>query len=396
MSIMKSIKQMGNRSCLRCINLFITSLIALLFLPECQTNERKSFQAKNIEIDLDRKDGPTPIVLIDRIIPLEMTENSILSDTYSLNVKYYDDKFYVLDIYGSRCLYVFNNEGLLINRTKTGRGPGELINPFAFDIDRDKNIVQLWDQRLSSMINLDLDLNIVSSSKWDTIRIIDFRILNNDRLLVYHNALKGGLLESNQLREYYQYTLYEKNFSNSTRLNLTVFARNPPVTLPNPFSIGDEILLIAPRDLTVYKLADAKVEPAYNLDFGKYGFSKGELKGLSDNEKEYMENNGERSRGMGIIQKTTSFLLSVVVFMNQPITILHSLETGINYNLNECFDKNLLPVCFTQFAIEETSFLALVEPGSLKSFVESNSQYSDLDISEDDNPYIIIYTIKEK
>jgi hypothetical protein len=396
MSIKKSIKKMRKRSCLRCINLFITCLIALFFLPECQTNEKKSSQAIKIEIDLDRKNGPTPIVSIDRIIPLEMTENSILSDTYGLNVKYYDNKFYVLDIFGGRCLYVFNNEGLLINRTKTGRGPGELINPFAFDIDRDNNIVQLWDQRLSSMINLDLNLSIVSSSKLDTIRIIDFRILNNNRVLVYHNVLKDGLIESNQLREYYQYTLYEENFSISTRLNLTVFSRNPPVTLPNPFSIGDEILLIAPRDLAVYKLVDAKVEPAYRFDFGKYGFSQDELQRLSDNEKEYMENNGERSRGMGIIQKTHSFLMSVVVLNNQPVTIFHSLETGINYNLNECFDKNLLPVCFTQFAIEETSFLALVEPGSLKSFVESNSQYSDLDISEDDNPYIIIYTIKEK
>jgi hypothetical protein len=371
-------------------------LFAIFFLTECKTNESKFIKAKTIEIDLDRKDGPIPFVSIERIIPLEMTDNSILSDIYGLNVKYFDDRFYILDVFGGRCLYVFSNEGLLINRTKTGRGPGELINPFAFDIDRNKNLIQLWDQRLSSLLSLDLDLNIVSLSKLDTIRITDFRILNNDRVLVYHNVKKGNFLVSSQLHEYYQYTLYEKDFTISTRMNLTVFAGNQPITLPNPFSIGDEILLIAPRDLTVYKLKDGIVEPAYSFDFGKYGYSHDELLKLSDNEKEYMENNGEKTRSIGNIQKTTNFLMCVVVFKNQPVTIFHSLETGINYNLNECFDKNLIPFCLTQCSIGQNRFLALVEPGSLKTFAESNSDYASLDISENDNPYLIIYSIKEK
>jgi hypothetical protein len=353
-------------------------------------------EAKTIEFDLDREDGPIPVVSIEKIIPLEMTENSTLSDTYGLNVKYYNNRFYVLDIFGSRSLLAFSDEGLFINRTKNGRGPGELLNPFAFDIDRDKKVIKLWDQSLRSIVTLDLDLNIISSFKLDTVFITDFRILNSDRILVNHNPRKENASGSNQLREYYQYTLYEKDFNLSTRLNLTVFAKDPPITLPNPFSIGDEILLIAPRDLNIYKLTDGMVEPAYIFDFGKYGFSQSELEGMPDNEKEDLERNGERIRGLGIIQKTNNFLMSIVAFKNQTVTIFHSLSTDINYNLNDCFKKNLLPDCFTQCSIGQNRFLALVAPDLLKTSAESNSEYADLEISENDNPYIIIYTIKEK
>lgn len=372
--------------------------LGLFALTACDRKQGLVSEARTILVDLDKKDGPIPRINIEKIIPLEMTDNSLLPNIYVLNVKHFNERYYILDAVAGRCLYVFGEDGSFLNKTLNGRGPGELINPFAFAIDQNEKAVKLWDQTLSTMFTMDPDLNILSSEKWDTIRVVDFRILDKNRVLVYHDIRTDNIIESSQNREYYQYTLYEDNFSKSTILDMSVFANNP-ISLPAPFFVGDEVLLIIPRDNTVYRMRDnGKVEPAYEYDFGKYMYTESESKRLSDIEKEDLEVRGEKTRGMGMIQKNKNFLMSLLGFNNQAITLAYSLESGITYNLDDCFEGHLLPACFTQCAIGKSSFLALVDPMAMKAFVEESGaeEYADLKVSENDNPYLMIYSISEK
>jgi hypothetical protein len=384
--------QMNNSSSCCYINICIMLLCGVFIFTACQ---KEQINVVEIDFDLDMKNGPTPDVKIDRIIPLELTENSTLPGIYEIKAKYFDNKFYFLDIMGGKCLYAFNNEGSLINKTKVGRGPGEFTNPFAFDIDKNNKVIQVFDQAFRAITKLDPELNFISSSIYDTIRIIDFRILDNAKILVYHCMRTDNIIANNSLKEYNLFTLYEENYTKATRLNLTMFASIPKI-LPFPFSVSDEILLIVPGNYTVYRLTNGKAEPAYQFNFGKYMYSKRELKRLSDKEKEGMEKSGKRIGDMGFIKKTRDFLITITLFEHQLVTFFHSFKTGINYNLNDCFEENLLPACYTQCAIGEDKYLALVEPFALKAFIETNSSYSDIEVSENDNPYIIIYSISEK
>jgi hypothetical protein len=384
--------QRNNSSSRSYINICIMLLCGVFIFASCQ---KKQINVVEIEFDLDRKNGPTPVIKIDRIIPLELTKNSTLPGIYEIKVEYFDNKFYVLDIFGGRCMYVFNNKGLLVNKTKVGRGPGELTNPYAFDIDEKNKVIQVHDQTLSTITKLDPELNFISSSKYDSIRIIDFRILSDDKILVSHHMRADNTIAMNSLKEYYQFTLYEENYTKATRLKPTIFARNPKI-LATPFSVSDETLLIVPRNYTVYRLTDSKTEPAYQLNFGKYMYSKGELKRLSDKEKEEMEMIGKKTAGMGTIQKSGDFLMTIILHKTQPVTLFHSFKTEICYNLIDCFEESLLPSCYTQGSIGEDKYLALVEPGALEVFIKATNSYPDLIVSENDNPYLIIYSISEK
>lgn len=381
-----------------CLTLFcIWISICILAMTSCNSRQNSVSEDRIIKVDLDQKDGPVPGIQIEKIIPLEMTDNSLLSNVYSLNVKHYDGRYYILDVVDGQCLYVFGEDGSFLNKTLNGRGPGEFINPFAFAIDHNEKTIKLWDQTLSTMFSLDPDLNILSSEKWDTIRIVDFRILDKNRMLVYHDIRTDNIIESSQNQEIFQYTLYENDFSKATILDLSVYAKNP-VSLPAPFYTGDETLLILPRDHIVYRMLDqGKIEPAYQYDFGKYMYTEGESKRLSDQEKEALEYSGKKIRGLGMIQKNKAFLLSLLAFNNQPITLAYSLKSGITYNLNDCVEKHLLPAGFPQCAIGKSSFLALVDPMSMKAFVEESAseEFSGLEVSENDNPYLMIYSISE-
>ena len=373
------------------------SFMFILFLSTgCKDKKDNNIKMVTITVDIDKSYKDIPNIRIDRIIPLELTDSSALSDIYSFKgLIYHNERFYLLDPFKTRALYMFDHDGKFIRRTNTGRGPEEFINPYAFDIDRNKNTLLLFDQRLFEMITLDLDLNLISSLKWDSVPITELRFLPDNKVLIYHDIPKSEFTGDSRLREFYQYTLYEKDFKQPTRLDIIIHTRNS-VSFPNPISISnDEVLFTAPWDYSVYKLVDRLAKPAFKIDFGKYMYTSRELKSLSDSEKENMEYSGQRISGMGILQKTNSFLMFLIAFKQEPVTYFHSFTTGNIYCLNDSFEKHLLPTCFTWSAIGENKFLALVNAIEMKAFVNNNSDYGHLTINENDNPYLIIYSITE-
>ncbi len=363
----------------------------------CRTKADLPEGVKVIAIDPDRDDGPVPEVIIERIIPLEVTDSSLLGDIYNyLSLRYHNGRFYLLDTWTTSTLYLFSDEGEFLCRTKRGRGPGEIITPYAFDIDRSSGNILLVDFGQASLITLDTELNIVDSRRWpDTVMLNDFRVLDDNRLLVYHDMSKTDVSPATGLRELYQYTIYKDYFTSANRLDIVINGRNPAI-LPSPFSLGDEIMLVAPYDYNVYRIEDNSAKPVYRFDFGKYSFTPDELNRLSDEEKMRLSSSGERVGSIAAIQKAGDFLMIVYTLEEKPVNVIHSFKTGNSYDLTRCFELGLLPVSVTVSRYEDNSFLAIAEAAEVKKLSELSEDYGYLDVTGKENPFLIVYSIKDK
>ena len=130
-------------------------LLVLVIALSCTTSSLET-TAELISIDIEngpKTDNPEYEVDLVRIIPLETTDESIFGVVNRIEVV--DGRIYILDIQQGKGIYVFHENGDFIGRTKNGKGPGEMLNPFAFYVDHVENRLVVWDQSLSSLFEFD-------------------------------------------------------------------------------------------------------------------------------------------------------------------------------------------------------------------------------------------------
>ncbi len=71
---------------------------------------------------------------IDTIIRLQTIEKSLFVDV--TKVEFCTRKIYILDKEYSQNIFVFDINGMFLNKTFIGRGPNEIYRANAFDIDK--------------------------------------------------------------------------------------------------------------------------------------------------------------------------------------------------------------------------------------------------------------------
>ncbi len=114
-----------------------------------------------------------------RII-LEQQQDSYLSEIQ--NVILYDDKFYVLDG-RKKAVLVFDRNGKYIRQIgRTGRGPGELLLPRDFAIDKNSGTIEILDSQQNKVIKYTATGDFVAEKLLDG-RYTAFYKLNNGSYL---------------------------------------------------------------------------------------------------------------------------------------------------------------------------------------------------------------------
>lgn len=360
---------------------FSLYFIVLLAIFSCTTKGIKSNHVISIDI-IDNKEKHLPKISIESIVPLETNELTLFG--YIETIQYEFGKIYLLDPDSSKSVMVFSKDGKFINKTKLGKGPEELINPFAFSVDQKNEHIYVWDQTLSSLFKFDLELNFIDKKKYD-MHLMDFSILGEGEALVRSH--------------------YEKDFSYSSfslKKNSTIEKFIPDynysggVVLFGSISTKKRTLFITPLEYNVYEFLGDQVHSEYFFDFGKYKFTQDEVEN-----NEYVKNRkliytGKRVSSLYGISESDDFILFHVYYRNEAVFYAYSDKTNETYRLNDYFEKGLLPKCKVRGTVEKNTFFAIVEPIDMIEFQKnSNQKLVEGKIDTQQNPFIITFSISE-
>lgn len=80
------------------------------------------------------------------IIPLETTNQSLMNVNVNSKLLYYKNRFYILDR-KQHVVFIFDENGkfLLSSKDKEGQGPGEYFSLIDFDINTEKDLIEILD-----------------------------------------------------------------------------------------------------------------------------------------------------------------------------------------------------------------------------------------------------------
>lgn len=364
-------------------------LCFLLFL--CHSCITEELDKKIINVDIDDIINQTLKVDIVKIIPLETSQDCLIG--IITKAEYFHNRFYVLDAFRSKTFFVFDEKGRFINKTTRGKGPGEVIGPFSFTINKQDSVIILHDQSLRLNHIFNLDLGFIRSEKVNKVLIMDFYHINKDSFLVYHHDKKAN---SKNIVENFNYALITDGFRKEEHLNIQTTGNKVAQMLIKPVSIyKDEILFVGPWNYNVYQLHKGEEQVKYQFDFGNYNINPSEMNTLNTKELTRRVRSGNGIGSISSIFRTEEFLLFGTYFKGKSLTWARSLYSNRVFCLNDCFDSNTLPIS-TLWGVDNGEIFGLAEPRNLVKFIDSTNQYKELVVAENSNPWLISFTIKEQ
>ncbi|MEA1876049.1 MAG: 6-bladed beta-propeller [Bacteroidota bacterium] len=372
---------------------FLFCSILFVQLISCTNKEPAQVEPEVIEIDIGKKNRPLLNVSIKDLIPLEFSKNSILE--FPDKVVCYNNHFYVLNNnrFKDPSLFLFDERGHFKKKTKIGKGPGEMVEPFAFAINKEDSVILIHDMATGRINNFDSDLNYIGCGDHDRHPISDFYHIRNDTFLGYKIWRNRDTMEENQ---YYTYTLYTEGFTIAKHLDIFIYGNKGQVSLLGPVNVtNDEVLFVSPWSYNIYQLVKGQPTIKYIVDFGRYNFTADELEKQSSDELWKQIHGGKRIGILIGLAKTDDFLVITTVLEEKGLIYFLSLGNKELYCLNDCVEAGSLPDCLISGVTNDGTLYGVVMPDDLKQFQESSGLYQEIEVDEDDNPYVILFKVLE-
>lgn len=240
----------------------------------CKRNSEISTSATTITIDSNSQiqDKVFFSELIDsiRYVKLETNDSMILIGEIN-KIILAKNKLFVLDRNNSKSLYIFDLDGILLNRINNiGDGPGEFREPTDFELDTLNNQILLYCKKTKSINFYDFNGSFVKS--WHTDLVFKgFTISPNNHIACFvHDVFnyndKHGALPYNLLTLDFNNELIHTQFPNEMRSGKSkvvftfnnYFFRNSMNTYLH-WTFSD----------TIYKFRNHTVIPEFFIDFPK-------------------------------------------------------------------------------------------------------------------------------
>lgn len=364
-----------------------SKIIYIMFttvLMACESSETNAI--KYLKIDINAKEVTTkPAVNISNITALETSNNSMFGSVDA--IEHFQDKIYILDFYQSRTLFVFNHHGTLLNKTKLGKGSGELIKPNSFFVNKKESEVIVYDQNLRDFFHFDLNLNFKSKAEYRKTPILNFSKISDNELLVRSDFNKD-----------YSYTFYSKDFSEKYQF------LKPEIKYFGSQSMTRSIcstplntMVIAPLNYSIYEFDGTNMKARYFLNFIEdHNIDEDDLNGQGIGKMWKLVKSGKKVSSPMSISLNRSFLLFNVIYKGKSIHYLLSLETEKLINLNDYFRSGILPYGRILGLTDDNELYALIEPADLMNFQEEfGIQLIESDISDSQNPFFLSFSIED-
>lgn len=217
--------------------------------------------------------------------------------------------------------------------------------------------------------------------------------INRDTFLIYHNAVNTS---SQGVVSFIPYTLCDKGFTKKEYLGILLYNNKTVQSLYSPVSINNEgVFFVAPWNYNIYQLFEGKERIRYSLDYGKYQFSSKELETLTSSDLWYHIKQGNRGGLPYSLFRTDDFLIIITRIEDRILTYFRSNESKKIFCLNDCIDANIMPDCKIWGVKADGTFYGMVEPTQLIKYQQSSGRYGNLKISENDNPYVVLFKIRK-
>ena len=130
----------------------------------------------------------------------------------------------------------------------------------------------------------------------------------------------------------------------------------------------------------------------YLLDFGKHGLTQDELSEVSDKEFRSLMTSGELVMPLSIFQ-TKEYLIFQIIYREKSFVFVQSLKKKRIYCLN---DSNVLPNDFILRGVTKSGILyGYLEADRFIEFQESTGMYKSIKAKDEDNPFVILFTISK-
>lgn len=353
-------------------------IIVILLHGSCK-NEPLIDTDHEINIDLNHLASESlPGLKIKSIVHLETNDSSVVGSVD--HIELHHGHVYILDMFKTRAAFVFSAAGDFIGKTKYGKGPGEMINPFALYLDKGTNLIHIWDQGLFSIIQFSPRLAYMGHEVFSN-PLTNFVKLENGRTLVHSH-----------FHQDFAFKIYDADHKTVAHTFVPDMKYPGGMGLGRSIAVNKRILAITPFQYHIYELKDNEMYSAYYVNFGSYMLTMNDIEKRDWNHHRDLLSKGERVSSLNDISESESFLSFCVYFKSEVLNFAYSIKGKKVYSLNEYFGKNMLPVCTVKGLTENDLFYAIVKPEDLDNFQKTSGKtFINGDINHDGNPYLMTF-----
>lgn len=354
-------------------------LFSIIIFSSC--SEQKDEEQSNgifVTFKSDKEIKASSFIDDFKIVQLATNDDNLIFEISK--IQYMNEKIYILDISGNR-IFIFNNDGTLYKKLdKRGVGPGEYIQLMDFYIDED--ILHVLDYTQQAILSYDSNLEFINKTNYKSFG--SKFISHNNSYLIYNEP-------SGQDPDY-QFTLLSdkeermKEFLPRNSINHQIIWAGATV-----FTLNGEKKYLTPRyNDTIYSITDDNIEPEFIINFSERKFPVDEninSYDISDIDFPYLI-----KRNFYVSNK---YLVFDYIWKTERYFCIHDRES--NTNNTGVVDNDLI----TDFRFSprwgnDNYLIEELGSGMLLEHFATSPQFSEFtNVSEDDNPFIIIYELKK-
>ncbi|MEP1152695.1 MAG: 6-bladed beta-propeller [Balneola sp.] len=386
--------------------------LSVLFFLSCSNNQ-KSEGIPVLQLDPNETEEVNLSSFISEVeyVKLDSGNNKYIGEVEKILVT--DDRIYVLDPYQAIALYVYDREGaLLFDISNYGRGPGEFMGPYDFDINEATNEIVVYDASSNKLIFYEEENGNFKREEKIEFFPSRFNVLNDGYIFYMNNQTAGKVSQNyNVLIADNELNIIDRKIS--IEEDLAGFHYSLPV---NFTATESEIYLSIPFNNTVYSYKAGTFGGYLTIDFEEENLPNDFLK-KDNTPREWLEEFKKITAAYNIsnFYENDDYVFFLYSYMDNQNYYLSSKKSDkVVHTNNEKFkdDLNIGPLTRWPSAIWGNTLIWWQNPKNLIEFVDEKkdsmneaewlnftkenekliSFYSTL--SADDNPYLIFTKIE--
>lgn len=382
---------------IRCISLVLAALA--MALTGCDRAEESPY-VLHFDLSQDPESlSATGLIKDYEIYSLETTDDARIGEIDKVVVT--DDRIYVLDIFLTQSVYVFDKQGKFLHKiSRHGQGPGEYVQLFDMDIDSQGaiNLLSRLPQKIMTFVN---DGDSLAKTT-DLERSYTQLMKSGDSFFAYQGNFSQGGDKHNLCKLSPSGEIAGSWFDIPTGWESIMTVSMHPLSR----GIDGAAYFIPPYATEVYRFDGTDFDLVMQLDFRKYNMPSS-IQSYQDFKQ---SNNSDYISDIRNFAETRRYYVFHTLFHGQDVLMVVEKATGDTHFAKTEIDdvKYFLP--FGKIVSLSPEYLVtMVNASEMDLFLTGKNEYNDFTaeygsqiealnkrlghVADDDNPLLIVYTL---